>query len=47
MDLEDPEDILNDALEFLGGRQVVEDEVIKYGDLQLTVAAKVAPYHCS
>ncbi|KAJ7108705.1 hypothetical protein C8R44DRAFT_714024 [Mycena epipterygia] len=40
MNSEDPEDILNDALEFLGGRQVVEDEVIKYGDLQLTVAAK-------
>ncbi|KAF7360183.1 hypothetical protein MVEN_00746900 [Mycena venus] len=38
-DPEDPADILNDALEFLSG-QVVEDEVIKYGDLQLTVAAK-------
>ncbi|KAJ7665974.1 hypothetical protein DFH06DRAFT_1185513 [Mycena polygramma] len=38
--IEDPADILNDALEFLGGSQVVEDEVIKYGDLQLTVAAK-------
>ncbi|KAJ6557952.1 hypothetical protein B0H19DRAFT_1028547 [Mycena capillaripes] len=37
---EDPADILNDAVEFLGGSQVVEDEVIKYGDLQLTVAAK-------
>ncbi|KAJ7247932.1 hypothetical protein B0H12DRAFT_1124614 [Mycena haematopus] len=36
----DPEDILKDALEFLGGKQVLEDEVISYGDLQLTVAAK-------
>ncbi|KAJ7032000.1 hypothetical protein C8F04DRAFT_1108868 [Mycena alexandri] len=35
-----PEDILNDALEFLGGNKVVEDEVITYGDLRLTVAAK-------
>ncbi|KAJ7468060.1 hypothetical protein FB451DRAFT_1352434 [Mycena latifolia] len=39
--LEDPADILNDALAFLGGSKVVEDEIIKYGDLQLTVAAKV------
>jgi hypothetical protein len=38
---EDPADILNDALEFLGGSRAVEDEIIKYGDLQLTVAAKV------
>ncbi|KAJ7441764.1 hypothetical protein B0H11DRAFT_2095461 [Mycena galericulata] len=37
---DDPADILNDALEFLGGQQVVDDEIIKYGDLQLTVAAK-------
>ncbi|KAJ7820980.1 hypothetical protein B0H14DRAFT_3734482 [Mycena olivaceomarginata] len=37
---EDPVDILNDALEFLGGSRAVEDEIIKYGDLQLTVAAK-------
>ncbi|KAJ7800389.1 hypothetical protein B0H14DRAFT_2465415, partial [Mycena olivaceomarginata] len=37
---EDPADILNDALEFLGGSRAVEDEIIKYGDLQLTVAAK-------
>jgi hypothetical protein len=40
-DNEDPADILNDALEFLGGTKVVGDEVIKYGDLHLTVAAKV------
>ena len=40
-DLEDPEDILNDALAFLGGTRVVDDEIIKYGALQLTVAAKV------
>jgi len=39
-DLEDPEDILNDALAFLGGTRVVDDEIIKYGALQLTVAAK-------
>ncbi|KAJ7269635.1 hypothetical protein C8J57DRAFT_1322580 [Mycena rebaudengoi] len=38
--LEDPADILQDALEFLGGRKVIEDEIIKYGDLQLTVAPK-------
>ncbi|KAJ7100018.1 hypothetical protein B0H15DRAFT_818392 [Mycena belliarum] len=36
----DPEDILNDALSFLGGSKVVEDEIITYGELQLTVAAK-------
>ncbi|KAK7044843.1 hypothetical protein R3P38DRAFT_2609143 [Favolaschia claudopus] len=40
MDSVDPADILNDALEFLGGKQVVENEVITYGDLQLTVAQK-------
>ncbi|KAJ6582900.1 hypothetical protein DFH09DRAFT_278105 [Mycena vulgaris] len=39
-DLEDPADILNDALAFLGGSKVLDDEIIKYGDLQLTVAAK-------
>ncbi|KAJ7649316.1 hypothetical protein B0H17DRAFT_1102255 [Mycena rosella] len=39
-DPEDPADILNDALAFLGGTKVVEDEIIAYGDLQLTVAAK-------
>ncbi|KAJ7185792.1 hypothetical protein C8R46DRAFT_937426 [Mycena filopes] len=38
--MSDPEDILNDALEFLGGQKVVEDEVIQYGDLRLTVAPK-------
>ena len=37
------EDILNDALAFLGGEPVVEstdDEGIRYGPLRLTVAAK-------
>lgn len=35
------EDILNDALSFLGGNPVVDDEVISYGPLRLTVAPKV------
>ncbi|KAJ7204840.1 hypothetical protein GGX14DRAFT_646547, partial [Mycena pura] len=39
MSLEDPVDILNDSLEFLGGSPVI-DAIITYGDLQLTVAAK-------
>ncbi|KAJ7118671.1 hypothetical protein C8R43DRAFT_1035814 [Mycena crocata] len=39
-DPEDPADILSDALEFLGGNRVIDDEIIQYGDLQLTVAAK-------
>ncbi|KAJ3849634.1 hypothetical protein EV368DRAFT_46900 [Lentinula lateritia] len=34
------EDILNDALLFLGGKPVVENEIISYGDLKLTVAPK-------
>ncbi|KAJ3747876.1 hypothetical protein DFH05DRAFT_860335 [Lentinula detonsa] len=34
------EDILNDALLFLGGRPVIDDEVISYGPLKLTVAPK-------
>ncbi|KAF7326019.1 hypothetical protein MKEN_00452800 [Mycena kentingensis (nom. inval.)] len=38
-DREDPVDILNDALEFLGGSKVVED-IISYGDLRLTAALK-------
>ncbi|GAW07359.1 nicotinamide n-methyltransferase nnt1 [Lentinula edodes] len=35
------EDILNDALLFLGGKPVVESEIISYGDLKLTVAPKL------
>ncbi|KAJ3732918.1 hypothetical protein DFJ43DRAFT_1070248 [Lentinula guzmanii] len=34
------EDILNDALLFLGGQPVIDDEVISYGPLKLTVAPK-------
>ena len=37
------EDILNDALAFLGGEPVIEstdDDGIRYGPLRLTVAAK-------
>ncbi|KAJ3842277.1 hypothetical protein F5878DRAFT_608119 [Lentinula raphanica] len=34
------EDILNEALIFLGGKPVIENEVISYGPLKLTVAAK-------
>lgn len=37
----DHEDILSDALEFLGGKPVIDDDVIQYGPLQLTVASKV------
>nr|GAT59261.1 predicted protein [Mycena chlorophos] len=37
---EDPADILNDALEFLGGTKVVDDPIITYGTLQLTAAPK-------
>ncbi|KAJ7061004.1 hypothetical protein C8F01DRAFT_1141555 [Mycena amicta] len=36
----DPADILNDALEFLGGSRVLEDPIITYGNLQLTAAPK-------
>ncbi|KAJ4468764.1 hypothetical protein J3R30DRAFT_3304462 [Lentinula aciculospora] len=34
------EDILNDALFFLGGKSVIEDEIISYGPVKLTVAPK-------
>ncbi|KAJ2925267.1 hypothetical protein H1R20_g11850, partial [Candolleomyces eurysporus] len=36
----DYEDILKDSLEFLGGKPVIDEEVIKYGPLALTVAPK-------
>ncbi|KAF7316112.1 hypothetical protein MIND_00129300 [Mycena indigotica] len=39
-DREDPADILSDSLEFLGGTKVVEDPVLTYGHLRLTVAPK-------
>ena len=35
------EDILSDALEFLGGKPVVEDDTIRYGPLILTLPQKV------
>jgi hypothetical protein len=38
---ENSEDILNDALNFLGGTPVLEDDTIRYGPLTLTVAPKV------
>ena len=38
---DDYEDILKDSLEFLGGKPVIDEEVIKYGPLALTVAPKV------
>ncbi|KAF9010213.1 hypothetical protein BDQ17DRAFT_1347756 [Cyathus striatus] len=37
---EDYEDILRDSLEFLGGNPVIDNDVIKYGPIQLTVAPK-------
>ncbi|RXW17445.1 hypothetical protein EST38_g8418 [Candolleomyces aberdarensis] len=37
---DDYEDILKDSLEFLGGKPVIDEEVIKYGPLALTVAPK-------
>ncbi|KIK70129.1 hypothetical protein GYMLUDRAFT_34596 [Collybiopsis luxurians FD-317 M1] len=37
---EESEDILNDALSFLGGQKVIESEIISYGPLKLTVAPK-------
>ncbi|KAG2008440.1 hypothetical protein CC2G_013872 [Coprinopsis cinerea AmutBmut pab1-1] len=36
----DVEDILGDSLEFLGGKPVIDDEVIRYGPLELTIAPK-------
>jgi nicotinamide N-methyltransferase len=39
-DLEN-EDILSDSLEFLGGKPVVDDTIIQYGPLVLTLAPKV------
>lgn len=40
-DREDAEDILNDALAFLGGEPVVNDDSVRYGPLTISVAAKV------
>ncbi|KAF5369256.1 hypothetical protein D9758_002632 [Tetrapyrgos nigripes] len=37
---EDIEDILSDSLSFLGGKPVVDQEIISYGPLRLSVAAK-------
>jgi nicotinamide N-methyltransferase len=42
----DNEDILSDALEFLGGKPVIDDTIIRYGPLQLTLAPKVMHAHC-
>jgi len=38
--LENAEDILNDSLAFLGGQPVVDNEIICYGSLRLSVAPK-------
>jgi hypothetical protein len=35
------EDILSEALEFLGGKPVIDDDIISYGPLKLTLAQKV------
>lgn len=37
----DAEDILSESLEFLGGKPVIEEDIIHYGPLVLTVAPKV------
>jgi hypothetical protein len=39
---ESNEDILNDSLAFLGGDPVVDDNVVTYGPLTLTIAPKVS-----
>ncbi|RDB29774.1 Protein N-methyltransferase NNT1 [Hypsizygus marmoreus] len=39
-DLENSEDILNEALAFLGGEPVVDNDVVNYGPLTLRIAAK-------
>ncbi|KAF8965043.1 hypothetical protein BDZ97DRAFT_1813351 [Flammula alnicola] len=36
----DNEDILSDALEFLGGKPVIDDSIVRYGPLVLTLAPK-------
>jgi hypothetical protein len=41
MDDAEREDILNDALELIGGEKVDESGVIMYGPLRLSVAQKV------
>ncbi|KII87822.1 hypothetical protein PLICRDRAFT_42330 [Plicaturopsis crispa FD-325 SS-3] len=37
---EDAEDILHDALAFLGGEPVIDNDTVSYGEIVLTVAAK-------
>ena len=39
-EMAEPEDILNDALSFIGEEQVIDSEIL-YGPLRLTVAPKV------
>jgi EEF1A N-terminal glycine/lysine methyltransferase len=41
MDIDEPEDILNDSLVFLGGNPVVDSDTVSYGPLTLTIAPKV------
>lgn len=41
---EDAEDILHDALAFLGGEPVIDNDTVSYGEIVLTVAAKVSLY---
>jgi len=41
MDDAEREDILNDALELIGGEKVNESGVVMYGSLRLSVAQKV------
>ncbi|KAG6917117.1 hypothetical protein DXG01_003783 [Tephrocybe rancida] len=37
---DDPEDILNDSLAFLGGQPVIDDDIVRYGPLSLQIAPK-------
>ncbi|KAG6841044.1 hypothetical protein C0991_002352 [Blastosporella zonata] len=37
---DDPEDILNESLAFLGGNPVVDDNIVEYGPLSLQIAPK-------
>ncbi|KAG6856591.1 hypothetical protein H0H87_002797 [Tephrocybe sp. NHM501043] len=42
MNNDDPEDILNESLAFLGGKPVVDDNIINYGPLSLQIAPKTS-----
>ncbi|KDR79972.1 hypothetical protein GALMADRAFT_62054 [Galerina marginata CBS 339.88] len=40
---QDAEDILSESLEFLGGKPVIDDSIVRYGPLVLTLAPKGKP----